>query len=560
MTSRREPPDLLRRAVTTPLTAGALLFVLYLALSALTDPSGYLGTDTGTKVLTLEVMERDDTFSPDIGYWAEDLDPSGSLHPVHQTERRPDGSWVGVTTLPMLEAGEVLYRIGGYRAALLLPMLGGVAAAFGARRIHRRLDPGSDGWPAFWVVGAASPVLVYSLDFWEHSLGVACILWAAAHLLGVLDGRPPWTAVFAGVLLGAGAVLRQEVLIYTLVGMVGTCAVLVLRRRAVLDAAVAGAAAVVGFAVPWFANAALEEALQGQSRVARSSGTAAAAVATGSAASTVSDRVREGLLTSVGLVAGEAVFSALLGIVVVAAVVVASRAAARQDVGFAKVALVAAGAIYLADAAGGLGYVPGMLTAFPLAIGGLLAWRNERARPLVVVALAALPLVYAFQYLGGAPPQWGGRYTLPSGSLLGVAALVGLRDRTLVLRGLVALSVGVSLLGAAWLVERSHGSADFFDEVIDEAEPVVIARQAFLLRESGPTVVGRRWLSVENEAEFTRAVDLARQSGADRFTVLEWDGPAPPAEALPPDVEEVRRRALTFVNTPVGLVTYEFSD
>ena len=539
MTARTGYVDHARGAATRPATAALLLLIVYLALSALTDPSGYLGTDTGTKVLTLEVMEREGTFSPDIGYWAEDLDPSGSLHPVHQMEQRPDGSWVGVTTLPML---------------------GGLAAAFGARAISRRLDPASDGWAAYWVIGLGSPIVVYSLDFWEHSVGVACVLWAGAALLGVLGGHPPWTAALAGVLLGSGAVLRQEILIYTLVAVTGTCCVLALRRR-VADAAVAGASAVIGFALPWFANGALEQSVQGQSRTERSTGAAAAVVGSGSAGSTVDDRAREGLQTLVGLVAGDAVFSALLGVGVVAAVVVAARASARGDAIFAKVALGAAGAIYFADAVGGLGYVPGLLSAFPLAIGGLLVWRDERCRPLVVVALAALPLVYAFQYLGGAPPQWGGRYTLASGSLLGIAALTGLRRRLpIVLRGLVALSVLVSGLGVAWLVERSHGSADFFEVLGEEAEPVVIARQAFLLREGGAAVLGRRWLSVENEAEFARAVEVAREVGERRFTVLEWDGPAPPEASLPTDVEEVRRVPMTFVNTPVGMVTYEFTD
>jgi hypothetical protein len=101
---------------------------------------------------------------------------------------------------------------------------------------------------------------------------------------------------------------------------------------------------------------------------------------------------------------------------------------------------------------------------------------------------------------------------------------------------------------------------EFFNRVVAEAEPVVIARQAFLLREGGATGVGRQWLSVEDEAEFIRAVDLARRVGAERFSVLEWEGPAPPDSSIPDDVAEVDRVLLEFVNTPVGLVTYEFTN
>jgi hypothetical protein len=552
-----------RDVATRTASAGALLLLAYVLLSLPTDPDGFLGPDTGAKIHTLHVMERDGTASPDIGYWAEEHDPAGDLHPVHHTNRQPDGSWVAVTTLPMLELARPLYALGGYSATLILPMLGGVAAAFAARQIVRRLDPGNDGWLAFWVIGLGSPILVYALDFWEHTVGVACVLWAVALLLGVVEEvAPRWTAAGAGILLGVGATLRQEVLIYTLVLVVASCGVLLARRRNVIPPLLTGAYVVVGFAVPWVLNAWLEASVEGQSRAGRSSGTASAAVSGVTSDSTSGDRVGEGLQTFIGLVAGDPALSALLGAAVVGAIVMAARAERRDDRGFALVGLGAAAAVYLADAIGGLGFVPGMLTAFPLAVGGLLAWsRRPRLRAVVVGALVALPIVYAFQFLGGGAPQWGGRYTLTSGMLLALAALVGLPEhRPVVLRGLVVLSVAVTALGYGWLVQRSHGADRFFERLEEEAEPVVVARQAFLLREAGAVAVDQRWFSVEDEAEFTRAVDIVREIDEDRFTVLEWESPAPPDDALPDDVREVRRSELTFVNTPVGVVTYEFTD
>ena len=98
----------------------------------------------------------------------------------------------------------------------------------------------------------------------------------------------------------------------------------------------------------------------------------------------------------------------------------------------------------------------------------------------------------------------------------------------------------------------------FFEDVREESAEALIARQAFVLREGGAAGVGERWFSTENEAEFTAAVDITREIGESRFTVLEWDGAAPPEEALPDDVIEVRRARTDFVGTPVGLVTYEF--
>src|SRR5207244_3310459 len=157
-----------RRALCRPWVAGPLLLVLYVGLSYLNDPHGYLGTDTGAKVAALRVMAASHHFDPNMGYWAARWDPTARFHPFFHTAV-VGHRFVTVTTLPALYAGEVLYRLGGYRAALLIPELGSVACAFAARALVRRLH-GGEGWAAFWIVGLASPLTVYALDIWEHSL------------------------------------------------------------------------------------------------------------------------------------------------------------------------------------------------------------------------------------------------------------------------------------------------------------------------------------------------------------------------------------------------------
>lgn len=550
---------IIRSTVCRPIPAILLLLVVYLALSAFNDPGGSLGADTGAKLYTLQVMDRGRTADPDVGYWAEEFDPDGDLHPLHQTEGRADGSWVAVTTLPMIEAARPLYGWGGHRAALLLPMLGGVFSALAARSLARRVRPGDEGWSAFWLVGLASPVVVYSLDFWEHSAGIACVVGAVSILLGVTEDRPPWTAAGAGMLLGLGAVMRNEVLVYAAVSVGVACVVLVARRR-VVPAFVAGASSVGGFAVPWFANAWLERTVDGQSRAARATGTASRVDPTALESLRLDERVEEGLQTSVGMLPTDPAISVLVGLGVVVAILVAARAERRGDRPFVLFALCLAGAVYVADALGGLGFIPGLFLAFPVAIAAFLVRERTPAERLAVtIAVVALPIVYLFQYLGGAGPQWGGRYTLGSAIVLGVVGLGGLLDRLPITgRGLLVLSVGVTALGAAWVGVRTNSVADFFETVHDTSEPVVIARQAFLIREGGAAVVGDRWLSVEDEDEFTDAVDIARQVGEERFTVLEWSGDAPPAAALPDDVVEVERRSARFAHTDVGVVTYRF--
>ena len=100
--------------------------------------------------------------------------------------------------------------------------------------------------------------------------------------------------------------------------------------------------------------------------------------------------------------------------------------------------------------------------------------------------MVALPLVWGFQFLGGANPQWAGRYALSSCIILvalGVAALqlVGSTIRW----GVLALSLLVTMTGVLWLRERSHSFDDLFVTLVDRPEDVVIARNGFFIREGG---------------------------------------------------------------------------
>ena len=143
-----------------------------------------------------------------------------------------DGEWINVTTLPMLEAAKPLYDVGGYRLALLWPMLGAVLAAFAVRDVARQLGDDDAGWLAFWVTGLASPIAIYALDFWEHSLGAGLMVAAFALLLRVVRGSRAWWLPFArrrGA--RAAATMRTESFVAALTFVGGTCLFLLVRRR-----------------------------------------------------------------------------------------------------------------------------------------------------------------------------------------------------------------------------------------------------------------------------------------------------------------------------------------
>src|SRR3546814_20862011 len=130
------------------------------------SPGGYLGTDTGAKVATLEVMDQRGSAKPQLGYWAEQWDPDGSLHPIYDSDPI-DGEWVHVTPLPMLALARPPYALGGYRLPLLLPLACPLGPAFASPSLPRRAAGDSARWAASLLSGPLLPPVVSALPLLE---------------------------------------------------------------------------------------------------------------------------------------------------------------------------------------------------------------------------------------------------------------------------------------------------------------------------------------------------------------------------------------------------------
>jgi len=512
------------------LLAAVALLVVYAALSLFNAPRGTLGTDTGGKIASLDAMKRNGGLDPDLGYWAERWDPKGTLHPIYYTAHIGK-RWVNLTTLPMPVVALPLFELGGIRAALLLPMLGSILSALAARALARRLASERAGWWAFWLTGLASPLTVYALDFWEHSLGVAAVLWAAVFAYDLaFEQAGPWGALTAGGLLGVAATMRTEALVYALVIGAVTAIALWRRRHRVWLVARLAVPAAAGAVIALAANEALERLILSDSlRAARATATA------GVGGGDVVVRAKEAIITFLGLNRFGQPQDWFLGALVVGAVLygmwrVTSADTRTRQLG--TIALGAAAVFYLVWLAFGLGFLPGLLTASPLAATGLMRGLTcARLRPVVAVALLALPIVWAFQYSGGANPQWGGRYLLISGALLGVCAAVALSDAPGRGRWLVvALAVGVTSFGMAWLSVRSHAVADAMEVIARPTSGVVISQEPHVLREGGAFYSpSRRWLTAVGGRELHRAFHVAAESGVRVVTLVGVVGRSRPA-------------------------------
>lgn len=546
-----------RAAVQRPWAAALLVLVIYGALCFLNSPRGTLGTDTGGKVATLRVMRERHTLDPDVGYWAARVDTTGRFHPLWYTTRY-GRRWVNVTTLPVLYLAYPLYRVGGYRAALLIPMIGSIAAAFGARGLARRLGAGeARSWGVFWLTALASPLTLYAIDFWEHSVGVALVVWAIVVLLGALDRDQGGSvsALAAGLLFGVAATLRTESLVYAAVATAATCSVVLWRTRRPTRVIVVGLLVAVATALPVAAEAGVEQAvLHAQIRSSRATGEVkdAGAVSAGL-------RTREAVLTLGGLSPSSdttAAFGGVLALCVFAVVVVAVRG--QGSTVLAIGGLVGLGLLYLVRFSGGLGFIPGLVPTTPFATVGILALgRRAVSRQVAwVVAVCSLPLVWALQFAGGAEPQWGGRYILVSGVVLAVLGMAALGDGERRLRAALTLAaVGVTVFGLAWMTVRTHEVAHFGSRVARENEAVVFGI-AHLPRELGSFYdPSRKWLTALGGRNQARAARLLDRSGVRRFGVLD-DAAASPPVVLGPYRAVSSRSFGSFLGEPMKLTVY----
>ena len=505
-----------------PLVASLVLFATYAGIAQLNDPRAFLGPDTGGKVATLRAMATRGDLDPDLGYWAQEHDPSGVAHPIALTRRVGD-RWVNVTTFPMLYAAVPLYEVGGLRAIVLLPMLGGVLTALAARALARRL--GGSGDAVFWLVGMATPVAVYALDFWAHTLGAAAMLWGIVALCDVADGRGGWrVAAGGGLCFGLAATMRTEAFVYAAVTFLVVGTALARRSRSVLWSR-AGAAG-LGFVVPVLANQVVERVVLGEGlRAARTAGAAAAG------GGDLVARLEDALRTTVGLnYFGPPVIDWVLGMLVVVLMALGAlalldgrRSSSRLGTSVAVGALVGAALLFLVRFEHGVGFIPGMLVASPLAVVGLVAARRDRTSArLAAIALLAMPLVWLFRYGGGANAEWGGRYVLVSGVIFAVIGIRALARRgTAALATFAVASLLLTGCGVGWLVVRSRSVARALTELTGGSDPVVTRGLPQLLREGGAFYEpGDRWLTVEEPGELPVVLDVLDAGRPAHFTLI----------------------------------------
>lgn len=512
-----------RQSVAIVVASAVGLLILYAAVVGMGDSRAYSGSDAGGKAATARVMADRGTAEPDVGYWAEAIDPDGDHHPLVNTERR-GSQWVQGTSVPFSLATGWLWGVGGPTAALLLPMAGGLLAAASARRLARNLGAASGvAEAAFWLVGAFGPAAFYAADLWEHAPATGLVMFVVATLV---RPRNRWDALAAGISAGAAVVLRAEsalVLFALGVAAVGVAPI----RRAWLSRWRWMLLGAIGAAGPIVANGLLERryletGLRGEraSTLASGAGSALVGRLQDAVVETASPFADDGALA---IVSGLLLAAGALGLALIALGVWRARPPV------VRLVAVTVGALYLGRLLQGPGFLPGMLAVSPLAAAGVVAGVRRRGvdpsiRVVSVGSMAALPCIWLLQWQGNHAAQWGGRYLLSVGALLTVVGVV------VVLRpsvprsyqvAMVTLSVLIAVVGLVWHVQRTTTVGRMFDQI--EALPddtVVVATDPNLLREGGAWYGDTPWLTVTDLDILFDEGGLASRLGIDHVAVV----------------------------------------
>ena len=431
-----------RRAWGAPLWAhAAVLAVVVLAVFPLMRPTSAFTSDEGAYALQVAAL---DNGSWEFDYRAAPLDPEGRAFPVVLSDSGPDGyyTYVKHPAYPvLLQAGSRL--VGRTLGLHLFSLMGMVGAAVAAWLLAGELDARLRR-PAFWLA-AGGPVLVNGFLIWAHapSAALAGLALAAAARIA-RRGVTPWAAVAMSAALAGGVLLRSEGLLLAGALAVSLAAVRFAHRRPIAALAVvalaAGPALLVAVVERWWIS----------SIVGGTYGNVAGQGSTSS--SFVDDR-----LTGAWHVLFKGWFiDAGAGVPVLAALAVVAGggflALRRPGRGLTVVVVVAVALLAVRFAAHPHDPVTGLLSAWPLAVLGLLMFRWRDAGPVAwllggTIAMFTLATL-ATQYPEGGGLEWGGRYLSPALVPLAVLATAGLARAVAGVAGEPGRRRAVALLAA----------------------------------------------------------------------------------------------------------------
>jgi hypothetical protein len=203
---------MIRRSIPASLTAPRLVFtgtLLAYAIFGLVvlDPLAVYSGDIGVKFVQARGLVAQNFRSLDLPYPGALVDPDREFFPL----RPPFVMTIAGETQAIFPPASALLQAAGAGAAGTRGMIFiSILAAAGILLAIWRVTPERDAAIVLATLGVASPLWFYAVTGWEHAPAAAfgCAAFACA-----LRARSAASLAVAGILLGIGAAIRDEVLL-----------------------------------------------------------------------------------------------------------------------------------------------------------------------------------------------------------------------------------------------------------------------------------------------------------------------------------------------------------
>lgn len=228
-----------RRLVWATALVVALVYTLLAAHSA--TVRGFASSDAGVKLWQVQSIIHTGRLDAPIDNPAAQYDPDHQYTPFlapwfFWENGQPYSEYVS----PFIWGSAVFYAWLGHAGLLVLPWLSGLLSLSLTAWLAWRVRP--DHWAALapLLIGLSSPLLIYSLEFWEHTPGVCLTLVALVGIVKASDGAGSRWLIVAGAAVGLGLTMRAELYVFPVAIVIG---LLTLRSAWPLPRALIGLAA-----------------------------------------------------------------------------------------------------------------------------------------------------------------------------------------------------------------------------------------------------------------------------------------------------------------------------
>ena len=157
---------------------------------------GFATGDGSVKLWQVQGILRTGDLNAPLDYPGAIYDPDHQYAPfVEPWAFWKDGKFYSEYTSPFIWASVPLYAVFGHAGLMILPWLSGMLLVVMAAWLAWRVRPDRSAALVPLIVGLASPLTVYSLEFWEHTPGTALAVVALVAIVKALDESPSFMVV-----------------------------------------------------------------------------------------------------------------------------------------------------------------------------------------------------------------------------------------------------------------------------------------------------------------------------------------------------------------------------